>query len=188
MNFFYYLFSDDLSFLYNLSVLGKLSQPSSKELNEWVGSSHPKSRLSISFIDIFPQLVPLNSLLGLECWRPVRAQHNWLGMIPLLNRDRWKFWWLQSLKNNSVQFLKDNYNNWNGYFSKFQDHSQSLCYQSVYVESIMFVIWWFADTKTWIKTPCWQMFCSSGFLNIFEIILQSEGFFVSRPGQAGECW
>ena len=108
-------------------------------------------------IDIFPQLVPLNSLLGLECWRPVRAQHNWLGMIPLLKRDRWKFWWLQSLKNNSVQFLKDNYNNWNGYFSKFQDHSQSLCYQSVYVESIMFGIWWSPVTKTWIKTPCWVL-------------------------------
>ena len=87
--------------------------------------SPQKSRLSISFIDIFPQLVLLKSLLGLECWRPAMAQHNWLGMIPLLKRDRWKFWWLQSLKNNSVQFLKDNYNNWNGYFSKFQDHSQS---------------------------------------------------------------
>ena len=87
--------------------------------------SPQKSRLSISFIDIFPQLVLLKSLLGLECWRPAMAQHNWLGMIPLLKRDRWKFWWLQSLKNNSVQFLKDNYNNWKGYFSKFQDHSQS---------------------------------------------------------------
>ena len=72
----FYLFSDDLSFLYNLSVLGKLSQPSSKELNEWVGSSHPKSRLSISFIDIFPQLVLLKSLLGVECWRPEMAQLN----------------------------------------------------------------------------------------------------------------
>ena len=141
--------------------------------------SPQKSRLSISFIDIFPQLDLLKSLLGLECWRPAMAQHNWLGMIPLLNRDRWKFWWLQSLKNNSVQFLKDNYNNWNGYFSKFQDHSQSLCYQSVYVESIMFGIWWSPVTKTWITTPCWQLFCSSGFQNIFQIILHLKDFLLS---------
>ena len=103
--YFFYLFLKiyHFSFVIFLFWEDKLFLPCSKELNEWVGSSHPKTRLSISYIDIFPQLVRLNSLLGLECWRPDRtlSQHNWLGMIPLLKRDRWKFWWLQSLKNNN---------------------------------------------------------------------------------------
>ena len=35
---------------------------------------------------------------------------------------------------------------------------------------------WSPVIKTWMKTPCWQMFCYSGFRNYSS----SEGFFVMR--------